>query len=156
MSILDSLTAIVRYVMRDVWLLGRYPCTVQSQHDDDTVDVLPDAARYRGKGLSRVPIRHGLPGVRVRVSSGARVLLGYEGGDPRRPYVALWDPGSVEQILFNGGGSGVARLGDIVTFTLPPFDVAGDLDGAKFTARMIPVSPTSGTIDSASTKVEIG
>jgi hypothetical protein len=155
-SLLDSLTRIIRYVMRDVWLLGRYPCTVQLQHDDDTVDVLPDAARYRGKGLSRVPIRHGLPGVRVRVASGARALLGYEGGDPRQPYVALWDPGSVEQILFNGGGQGVARIGDTVTVTWPVIDVIGLLNDAPWAGTLTPVTSSLGIIDTGSTKCEIG
>jgi len=152
----SSLTAFIRWVMRDVVYLGRYPCVVQLQHDDDTVDVLPDHPRFRGKGLSRVAIRHGIPGVRVRVSPSARCLLGFESGDPSKPYVALWDPGSVEQILFNGGDAGVARQGDTCTIVWPTLDALGMINGIPWAVTLTPLSPSLGIIDTASTSVLAG
>jgi len=74
-----------------------YPATVVSQADDGTVDVRPDNPRA-GKvlaDLTGVRIRNGIPGLKVVVPKGARVRLGFEGGDPAQPYAALWDSGSL-------------------------------------------------------------
>ena len=62
--------------------LAHYPARVVSQGDDGTVSVKPDTTRF-GPGLDMVPIR-GLPGVTARVKPGARVMLCFEEGDPRR------------------------------------------------------------------------
>jgi len=40
-----------------------------------------------------VPLRVFLPGAYVRVKSGSRVLLGFEGGNPERPVAYLWEAG---------------------------------------------------------------
>lgn len=114
--------------------LACYPATVVSQGDDGTVDLKPDSRRF-GVGLAAVPIRHGLPGVSVRVRVGARVLLGFEGGDPQRPYCALWEAGGLESITVEASAKillkapsviaaeveanarRVARMGDLVKMT---------------------------------------
>lgn len=77
--------------------LALYPGRVVSQGDDGTLDIKPDAVKL-GAGLAMVPIRHGLPGVTVRVRPGARVLLGFEGGDITRPFAALWEAGGLDSI----------------------------------------------------------
>lgn len=153
---LDSLTAIVQALMRPARYYAQHPAAVLSQHDDDTVDVLPDDATLRGNGLSNVPIRHGLPGVRVRVVAGSRVLLGFEGGDPARPYVSLWDAASVEKILFNGGTAGLARIGDLVTIYWPVLDCVGTLNNSPAALTMIPALPSPGIIQTGSSKVLAG
>jgi hypothetical protein len=64
--------------------------------------------------LQGVPLRVGLPGFVVEVPPGARVLLGFDNGDPQRPYASLFDPGSVKSIKFADGTQGIARQGDLV------------------------------------------
>jgi len=135
----DSRTALerfIRWVMRDTLYLAQYECEVQGQAEDYTLDLLPADERIRGTGLSNVPIRHGLPGVTVRVPVGASVLLGFEGGDPRSPFASLWDPDSIDAIEFNGGKSPVARVGDTATVAFPPLVTitgVGTLGAAPFT-----------------------
>lgn len=85
-AIIDALTADVR---RQLVYLSLYPAKVVSQNADFTLEVRPDAAVL--PGLSKVPLRHGLPGVRVLVPAGARLLIGFDEGDPSRPYAALWE-----------------------------------------------------------------
>ena len=71
-----------------------YPSKVVKQASDGTLEVIPDSAAIRGNGLTGVPIRHGIPGVTVTVPAGGKVLLFFEGGDPKLPACALWPTGS--------------------------------------------------------------
>jgi len=71
-----------------------YPAKVLKQAGDGSLELLPDAAKLRGTGLTRVPIRHGIPGVHVTVPAGGKVLLFFESGDPKLPAAALWPDGS--------------------------------------------------------------
>lgn len=76
-----------------------YACKVVHQDGDDTLAIIPDDLKMRGNGLTKVPIRHGIPGVKVTVPSGGKVLLFFEDGDPKKPACALWPTGaSVTQI----------------------------------------------------------
>jgi hypothetical protein len=130
---------------------------VERDHGDGTLDLLPDDPRVRGTGLSRVPIRHGLPGVTVRVVTGSRVLLGFVEGDPRKPYASLWQPGSIEEVSFDGGTAGVARIGDIVVCSWPaslPF--TGTLTGAvsgTITGTLTIATQSSGNIQTGAARV---
>ena len=116
----ESLAKFIRWVMRDTRYLGTYVCTVQGQ-TGNLLDLLPDDPAIAGKGLSGVPIKHGLPGCEVRVRTGARVLLAFENnGDPTKPYAALWSEGDVVSVEFTGGLSApVARASDTVYIVLP-------------------------------------
>lgn len=101
---------------------------VKQSSDGATVDVQLDVLRGQtGDAIaspSTVRIRHGLPGATVKVSD-ARVLVGWIGGDPNRPYVAQWRDGAtvtsilIEALLLTlGGESGaefVARLNDAIS-----------------------------------------
>lgn len=71
-----------------------YPSKVLKQSSDGTLELLPDSAKMRGNGLTRVPIRHGIPGLHVTVPAGGKVLLFFEAGDPKLPAAALWPDGS--------------------------------------------------------------
>jgi hypothetical protein len=62
-----------------------YGARVSRQNADKTLQVVLDNARVKSGGLDKVPIRHGFPGT-VTVTSGARVLVGFEAGDPSKPY----------------------------------------------------------------------
>lgn len=135
--------------------LARYPATVTTQHEDGSLDVKPDDRRF-GAGLSRVPVRHGLPGVTARVRVGARVMLAFEGGDTSRPYVPEFEAAGLESITVEAStkillkapsviaaeveanARPVARVGDLVKMTFingapttPNEAVGYIMDGAK-------------------------
>lgn len=158
MSVLTDLFVglVDRLVVPRLDPLALYPATVAAQGEDGAVDLRPDDARW-GQGLAAVPIRHGLPGVTARVKVGARVLLGFEGGDVRRPYCSLWEPGSLEALTIEasvsvrvdapeiiwgeeGDARPVARAGDLIEVYLPA-------------VPPLPAIPLQGFISNASTKV---
>ena len=97
-----SLERLVRWITRDTIYLTLYSATVVRQAADGTLDLLPDDIRLQSSGLQGVPIRHGLPGVTVTVPANERVLLGFESGDPARPYAALWHAGQVTSVQVGG------------------------------------------------------
>lgn len=66
--------------------------------DGQHLDLQPSDPRVPGH--QNVPVRMGLPGAVAVVQPGAVVLLGWEGGDPGRPYcVPSWESGAVVQKL---------------------------------------------------------
>jgi hypothetical protein len=147
----------IRWVMRDVTYLATYVCTVERQHDDGSLDLLPDDERVRGMGLSGIPVKHGLPGVDVRAVTGSRVLLGFVNGDPRQPYAALWSASSIESITIGGAGAApAARQGDAVEVLLPPAIFSGTIGGVPASGVLtFPLVKTMGVITAGSGKVGI-
>ncbi len=133
--------------MRDTLYHATYECSVERQHDDDSLDLLPEDLRVRGTGLSGVQIWHGLPGVRVRVKVGSKVLLGFRSGDPKRPYASLWQPESIEEICFDGGHAPIARVGDAVQVIWPAINVTGTVAGGTLTGTLMVGSTTAGVIE---------
>lgn len=96
--------------------LALYPARVVSQ-SGQAVDLRPDDPRF--PALEAVPLNLGLPGVEVDVEPGARVLLGFAGGDPSKPRATLWESGAVRSmrvdagdLVINGGSKAVARVDD--------------------------------------------
>lgn len=153
----DALERLVRWVLRDTLYHAQYDATVQRQHSDGTIDLLPDDERVRGSGLSRIPIRHGLPAVEVRVLVGSRVLLGFANGDPRRPYASLWDASSIESVSFNGGEAPIARKGDPVVVTWPAVDVMGtipSMPGSSFAGTIPAGTQSPGLISTGAPRVK--
>lgn len=124
MDIIEELKAWVRRVMGETRYHKKYPCEVVDQAEDYTLSLRPDDPSIAGDGLDGVPIRHGIPGVKVRVSPGARVQLGFENGKPDKRYASLFedDPDSVIDVDFEPGGlhAPVARVGDAVDVFLEP------------------------------------
>jgi len=91
----------------------KWPCSVVSQAGDGALELLPDDADIRGGGLDKVYIWHGQPGYETTVPAGARCLVGFQGGDPKRPYVSEWLSGTaVTEIEFDGGSENTARTND--------------------------------------------
>jgi hypothetical protein len=89
-GIAGSVATIVKQQLSGMALLGLYECKVISQSGDlSTVDVQM-LAPFDGKfpGQQRVEVRAGT-GVKIQFTPGAKVLLGWKGGDARYPYVAL-------------------------------------------------------------------
>lgn len=109
--ILEGLARIVATLTRRVDYLALYPCVVVSQRADGTLDLRAEDARLGAPAA--IPYRT-LRGLSVEVSAGARVLLGFEGGDPARPIALLWELGYASVLRVNDGTVGVARNGDDV------------------------------------------
>ena len=148
----DALARFIRWVMRDTLYQGSYSAEVQRQHDDGTVDLLPDDERLRGNGLPPIPIRYGVPGVEVRVRIGATVQLEFENGDPRRPFATFWEPGAIDSIRFDGGDKPIARVGDPVRIYWPPMTFSKGVIGIPpaanpFQATLTIASTVDGIID---------
>lgn len=113
----DTVAALVdRLVGRRLDHLARYACTVVTQRADGTLDLQPDDDRV--PSCQGVPYRT-LPGVALSVPTGARVLLGYAGGDPAQPFADLWELGDVTRLTVAGGEHPAARQGHAVQVTLP-------------------------------------
>jgi len=79
-----------------------YPARVVAQNVDGTLEVRLDSPAM--PGMSRLPIRHGLPGVTaIEVQTGARVLVGFEGAQPSKPFACLWEgAGNMTRIRLTG------------------------------------------------------
>ena len=103
--IVDHLTARVDF-------FAQYPCRMVAQNADGSLELRPDDVRL--PAMSRVPIRYGIPDVVATVSPGARVLLGFEGGNPAHPVATLWESGSILSLVLAGGTKGAARVDDSV------------------------------------------
>ena len=115
----DELLTFIQRALASVFYQAQHPATVRAQSADGArVDVVVDPPT-RLPPLTGVPIRHGLPGVTVRVSPGARVGITFELGDPARPVATLWEAPSMVEWVVNGGERKAARDGDSVEVTIP-------------------------------------
>lgn len=113
MSLYDHLRAIVLQVVGPrLDYLALYPARVVSQAANGRLDLVPEDARL--DPCAGIPLRYGLPGVTATVPAGGRVLLGFEHGDPGRPYAALWESGEVTALSVAGGAARAAREGHAV------------------------------------------
>jgi hypothetical protein len=97
---LGPLAQLVEGAIPQLDYLALYPATAKTQNNDLTLELVPDDERI--PAMSSVPIRHGVPGMTVKVQANARVLLGFDGGSPSKPYAALWESASVTELNFNG------------------------------------------------------
>jgi hypothetical protein len=110
--------------------LALYRAEVKAASSDgQRLDVQPSDPRVPGE--QNVSVRVGLPGAVAVVQPGAVVLLGWERGDPGRPYcVPSWESGAIvqklvvnAQQLFLGAESGaeaLVRKSEFEAHTHPP------------------------------------
>lgn len=105
----SAFTRIVLSIVARTDYHALYPATALAQNADLSLELRPDNPKM--PQLSKVKIRTGIPGVSIKVAAGARFLLGYENGDPKRPYAGLWDTSELVEISFNGGLVGLAKAG---------------------------------------------
>lgn len=144
----ESLGQIIRDATRAVAFLRLVRGRVVHVHSGGAVDTQPEtqgAAQH-----SELPARYGLPGVlRAVARAGARVLVAHAEGDPSQPFVAAWDSGELEELVFNvdGGAQPLARSGDTVACGVlvltPTGTVAGYIAPG---APTIPTPPGGSTI----------
>lgn len=147
--VLASLKALVmQLVGNQIDYAKSWPAVVVSQSADGLLEVVPDDERMRGLGLTRIPVRHGLPGFKARVPKGARVRVCFDAADPRRPYASLWDEGAVTSVMFDGGTRPIPRVGEQVQvfFPVTPFNVTGTLNGQAFIGTLTILTPANGVI----------
>lgn len=123
--------------------LALYPGRVVSQGDDGTLDIKPDAAKL-GAGLAMVPVRHGLPGVTVRVRPGARVLLGFEGGDITRPFAALWEAGGLESLTITASTKILLKAPSVIAA-----ETEGNARPASYQGALVKVTIPAGLLGPA-------
>jgi hypothetical protein len=108
-----ALAAIVRAETRRVDYLALHPATVLSQDGaGGPLDLRPDTEALPPP--QAVPLRV-VNGVRLTIPAGTRVLLGYEAGDPSKPYATLGPFADVTRFAVNGASTKAAREGDDVT-----------------------------------------
>lgn len=92
-----------------------YTAVVSKQNGDGSLQLLVDNEKIRGTGHNNVPLRLGLPGMSAQLLVGARVRVGFEDGDPSKPFAALFDTDAAfVSISFAKGTQAMARQGDLV------------------------------------------
>ena len=102
-SLRSVLAGIVAGLTRRFDYHALYPCRVIKQNDDGTLELKPDGDRV--PPTSKVPLRYAVPGMLLKVKKDARVLLGFEQGDKRRPYASLWEIGELETLQITASKS---------------------------------------------------
>jgi hypothetical protein len=88
-DIAETVGRMVKQATAGIDFFARYDCKVISQSADlTTVDVQPFGERNEKLlgGLQRVPVRAGT-GIKIKFAPNARVLLGWDGGDPSKHFV---------------------------------------------------------------------
>ena len=97
-----AVARMVRQETARVDYFAMYDAKIVSQAaDGTTVDVQPGDPRL--PGLSAVPLRNGVAGTVCKVSPGTFVRLGWDRGDPSRPFACLWQGGeTVTEIQIAG------------------------------------------------------
>lgn len=115
MRLIDELRAVVRALVDgDLRFARLYPAAVARVHGDGTLDVIPDDPTMRGQG-HRVEQTHGVPGWVGDPEVGDRVLLGFDGADPTKPYAIGARKRTATKAVFNEGDKAIARVGDTVS-----------------------------------------
>lgn len=106
-----------------------YPGKVTRQNADGSIQVVLDDALVKSPGLDHVPIRGGLPGS-VKVSGGTRCHIGFEAGDPSRPYAEGWETADCVSVAIANGSKPACGIGNTCTVILPATAAfAGTIDG---------------------------
>jgi hypothetical protein len=134
----SALSRFLGPIKRAIDYSRKWPARVSGVNGDGTIQVVPDDARIRGAGLDRVAIRTGFPG-RITPQNGTRCLIGWEGGDPSRPYAEGWDTNSVLEMSLAGGTLPNARQGDM-TLNGGPFTQVQFWAAPSATGTPVPMS----------------
>lgn len=109
----SSLARFLAPLRRAIDYSRKWPARVSKVNGDGTIQVVPDDDRIKGAGLDAVAIRTGFPGS-LTPAPGSRCLIGWEGGDPSRPYAEGWNAQTVGEMSLAGGTLPAARQGDMV------------------------------------------
>ena len=149
-TLLAALERLLGRLTRRVDYTALWPARVVAQRGDGSLDIVPDSPRVAP--CQGVPYRT-LRGLSVDVAAGARVLLGYEGGDPSQPYALAWELGDATSVRVNGGSTRAAREGDSVSVEIPIGAVLVMVAGVP-TPNPTPI-PLTGTITSGTAALRL-
>lgn len=168
-GVIDTLRATVRGALGlpadpgappDLMRLGLYRARVDAvAADGSTLDVTPEDKRISAE--KGVPVRVGIPGAVAVVQAGAVVLLGWERGDPGRPYcVPSWESGATVTKLVlkastvylgdEAGADSVALASKVATELGKVKTTLDSLSGASFTTPYA----TPGSVAAAQAKAK--
>lgn len=103
----SAITSIIQKETADIDYFALYFASVVSQNGSVCDVIFSD---QRLAGMSNVAIRSGIPGHTFQVTPGCNILVGWEDGNPSKPYAALWGGG--ESVLSEtiGVASGIGQL----------------------------------------------
>lgn len=163
----ERLKAALRALVREprVDYLALYPATVLQDHGDMHLDLQPDDPRL--PPMTHVPLRVFLPGAYVRVRSGSRVLIGFEGADPAKPVAYLWEAGGVAVVEMTtvagrkirlDDEAGKSRISDpaLIEIDAPLIKLAGGGPPVARVGDQVQVGTAIGTIITGSSAVQSG
>lgn len=108
-----ALLGIIRDATRRVDYLRHVRARVVHVLADGRVDVMPETVGTPQQ--QALPLRYGVPGVlRAVCRAGARAVIAWAEGDPSQPFVAGWEAGALEELVFDvdGGARPLARSDD--------------------------------------------
>jgi hypothetical protein len=89
---LRAFKALVDHATARFAFLGRFAARVVQQGSDGTLDLAMDDRDM--PGLTKIPIRFGLPGVTAKVAAGSRCRVEFVGGDSSDPEVVSFEAGT--------------------------------------------------------------
>lgn len=149
----SSLARLIRWVMRDTTYHGCYAATVEVDNGDGTFDVRIENPDLPIDGVQQAKARAGLPGTTIGAEQGAPCLVGFEEGDPAKPYIAAWSGEGLRRVEITGARP-IARVGDTLDVMLPPVvTVAGIVEGEVVTSpgpppvvSILPPTPFEGVV----------
>ncbi len=123
-----------------------YNAAVNKDNGDGTIDVIAD-----GKfGVTKVPLFCGVPGSKVKVNGGEQVMLGFFGGDPRKPF-------AVAMAQNINATKEVARNSDPVKVSIPAGSFLISCSGSPAVGVLNPVAvDVTGTITQGSARLKVG
>jgi hypothetical protein len=110
-GVADYIETMIDHRMAKIDYFAFYDATVKSQSSDGTTVDL-DVADKRIGGLQRVALRHGLAATTEKIANGSKIRLGWDRGDPRYPFAAIWDGGETVTRISIAGDTDAARKGD--------------------------------------------
>jgi hypothetical protein len=144
---------------REVDFSRFYPARVILQNADGTlqlVPVVPPGEKLGLTGLDRVPIRLGVPGT-VLVPPGTTCRVGFDAGDPSRPFATAFDDGSLT-LLSLGAGSDFVALATLVSSQLSAivtgFNTHTHVESGGTTAVPVPQLSAPGPVAATKVKAE--
>lgn len=143
----ESLAGFVRSVMSPVDYFALYGAKVIQQDSDLTLQLQPDDKRL--PGMTKVPMRLGIPNATAKVQPGARGLVGFADGDPSKPFWGPWESAQLTELNIGGADNFVAlanlvldRLNSIKSsFDGHTHDIAFGLCTAGGTTGVVPSAP---------------
>ena len=106
MNLPEAVTKLLKPFLRRLDYQALYPGTVLKDWGTLKVDVKPDVPVVASAlpDLVEIPLRVSFPGlVSVKLKAGARVLLGFEQGDPSKPFALPYSATDLESFVIQTG-----------------------------------------------------